>query len=52
MEKDAYGVGAAALAPWETLFPAMNRGVPIDELGELYDVISHGGNQRIAAVGV
>ena len=38
MEKDAYGVGAAALVPWEMLLPDMNRGAAIDELAELSDV--------------
>lgn len=33
MEKNAHGVGAAALAPWETLFPAMNRGGRAETFG-------------------
>ena len=37
-EQQAYGVVAAALMPWHTLFPALNRGIGIDELAEAYDV--------------
>ena len=33
MEKDTYAVGAAALAPWVTLFPAMNRGGRAETFG-------------------
>src|SRR5712692_9461519 len=37
-EEEAYGVGAAALIPWGTFFPALNVGRTIDELTESYDV--------------
>lgn len=37
-EQDAYGVGAAALLPWRAIFPAVNRGMAIDELAEQFEV--------------
>lgn len=37
-EEEAYGVGAAALIPWDTLFPALNARRTIDELAEIYEV--------------
>jgi hypothetical protein len=37
-EEEAYGVGAAALLPWQTFFKAVNVGAKIDDLAETYDV--------------
>ncbi len=37
-EEEAYGVGAAALVPWGTLFPRLNSGSTIDNLAEDYDL--------------
>jgi hypothetical protein len=37
-EEEAYGVGAAALIPWVTLFPALDGGRTFDELAESYEV--------------
>ena len=39
-EHEAYGVGAAALLPWQAIFPAVNRGMAIDELAEQFEVSS------------
>ena len=50
-EKQAYGVGAAALIPWETLFPALDRGVPVHELAETYNVTSELVTYRIKITG-
>lgn len=37
-EEDAYGVGAAALLPWQSFFPMVNRGLTGQELREHFDV--------------
>jgi hypothetical protein len=37
-EEEAYGVGAAALLPWETFFRAINSGRTIDQLAEKHDL--------------
>ena len=37
-EKEAYGIGSAALLPWRTFFPALNAGKSVDELAEIFDV--------------
>lgn len=37
-EAQAYGVGAAALVPWGTLFTALNRGAAVEELADAFDV--------------
>jgi uncharacterized protein DUF955 len=37
-EREAYGIGAAALIPWSEFFPAVNRGKCTDELAESFDV--------------
>lgn len=37
-EAEAYGIGAAALIPWVTLFPELNKGSTIQDLAEAYDV--------------
>ncbi len=50
-EEQAYGVGAAALMPWQTLFPALNRGAAIDELAETYDVTTELVTYRIKITG-
>jgi hypothetical protein len=38
LETEAYGVGAAALLPWEQLYHKLNAGTPIEELAEAFDV--------------
>ena len=37
-EDEAFGVGAAALMPWEAFFRAINGGRTVDELAETYEV--------------
>lgn len=37
-EKEAYGIGSAALLPWQTFLPALKAGKSIEELSEMYDV--------------
>lgn len=37
-EEEAFGVGAAALMPWETFFRAINAGRTIDQLAETYEL--------------
>jgi hypothetical protein len=37
-EEEAYGVGAAALLPWQSFFPALNAGRSVEELAQQYDV--------------
>ena len=37
-EHEACGVGAAALLPWTVFFPAINRGMAVDELAEQFEV--------------
>lgn len=37
-EAEAYGVGAAALLPWQSFFKALNAGQTIEELAELHNV--------------
>ena len=37
-EEEAYGVGAAALIPWVSLFPALDGGRTVDELAESHEV--------------
>jgi len=50
-EQDAYGVGAAALLPWRAIFPAVNRGMAIEELAELFEVSSELISYRINITG-
>lgn len=50
-EREAYGVGAAALMPWETLFSALNRGAAVHELADAYDVTSELVTYRIKITG-
>jgi len=51
IEKEAYGVGAAALVPWDTLFPALNGGASVDDLSEAYDVTTELITYRIKITG-
>ncbi len=37
-EHEAYGVGVAALLPWAAFFPAINRGMAVEELAEQFAV--------------
>jgi hypothetical protein len=37
-EQEAYGVGAAALIPWASFFPALNSGCTVTELAEQFEV--------------
>jgi IrrE N-terminal-like domain len=50
-EQDAYGVGAAALLPWPAIFPAVNKGMAIDELAEKFEVSSELISYRINITG-
>jgi hypothetical protein len=50
-ELEAYGVGAAALLPWAAIFPAVNRGMTIDELAEQFEVSSQLIDYRIKITG-
>jgi hypothetical protein len=50
-EQEAYGVGAAALLPWAAIFPAVNRGMAIDELAEQFEVSSQLVDYRIKITG-
>jgi IrrE N-terminal-like domain len=37
-EEEAYGVGAAALLPWEVFFRAIDSGRTIDQLAETHNL--------------
>jgi hypothetical protein len=37
-EEEAFGVGAAALIPWEPFFRAINAGRTIHQLAEVYEL--------------
>ena len=37
-EEEAFGVGAAALLPWEAFFRAINSGTTINQLAERYEL--------------
>lgn len=37
-ELEAYGVGAAALLPWVTLFHEVNGGATVEDLADMYEV--------------
>jgi Zn-dependent peptidase ImmA (M78 family) len=37
-EREAYGVGSAALLPWGAFFHDLNAGLPVTELAEKYQV--------------
>jgi IrrE N-terminal-like domain len=50
-EEVAYGVGAAALIPWQTLYPAMNAGLSLEELSQRYDVTTQLIEYRIKITG-
>src|SRR6266851_6629624 len=51
-EEEAYGVGAAALLPWQTFFRRVNAGRTIDDLAEDYDVTPHLVGYRIKITGL
>lgn len=50
-ESEAYGVGAAALLPWEPFFQAVNGGRAIEEIAEEYDVSSQLVEYRVKITG-
>lgn len=50
-EKDAYGVGAAALLPWVTFFSAIDSGSTVEKMAEVYDVTPHLIEYRIKVTG-
>ena len=37
-EREAYGVGAAALLPWAAVFPVINQGMTVGEMAEQFQV--------------
>lgn len=37
-EKEAFGIGAAALLPWQMFLPALNAGKSIEQLADIFDV--------------
>ena len=45
--EEAYGIGSAALIPWQTFLPALKAGKSVHELSELYDVTTELINYRI-----
>jgi hypothetical protein len=50
-EDDAYGVGAAALLPWQNFFHAVNSGQTAEELAEHFDVTEDLISYRIKITG-
>jgi hypothetical protein len=50
-EKEAYGIGAAALLPWSTFFAAVNAGRRIEEMAEEYQVTTQLIEYRIKITG-
>lgn len=50
-EAEAYGVGAAALLPWEAFFRGMNLGRTAEELAEEYEVSTQLVEYRIKITG-
>lgn len=50
-EREAYGIGAAALLPWATLFPRLNSGHTVEDLSADYDVTPDLINYRIKVTG-
>jgi len=50
-EEEAFGVGAAALIPWNALFPAINKGATIEELAERYELSDELVRYRIQITG-
>lgn len=50
-EEEAYGVGAAALLPWQAFFKALNVGQTIEELAELHNVAPELVEYRIKITG-
>ena len=50
-EEEAFGVGAAALIPWNALFPAITKGATIEELAERYELSDQLVRYRIQITG-
>jgi len=51
-EQEAYGVGAAALLPWQTFFRGVNNGRTTAQLAEDYDVTTDLITYRIKTTGL
>jgi hypothetical protein len=51
-ESEAYGVGAAALIPWQTFFRGVNDGRTVAELSEYYEVTPELVTYRIKITGL
>ena len=50
-EEEAYGVGAAALIPWETFFKKLDAGNSVNDLAEFYKVTKDLIEYRIKVTG-
>ncbi|MFO0701993.1 ImmA/IrrE family metallo-endopeptidase [Nitrospira sp. BLG_2] len=50
-EKEAYGIGAAALLPWKAFFYALNAGKSVEEMAEIFEVSSDLIQYRIKITG-
>jgi hypothetical protein len=50
-EEEAFGVGAAALIPWEAFFRGINAGRTVDELAETYELSEQLTTYRIKITG-
>lgn len=50
-EKEAYGIGAAALIPWSSFFPLLNSGKTVQELAEHFEVTTKLIEYRIKITG-
>lgn len=50
-EQEAFGVGAAVLLPWRTLFPMLNSGRTADEIAEYFEVTRELSAYRIQICG-
>lgn len=50
-EREAYGIGAAALLPWTTFFSAINTGQSVEEMAEANDVTKQLIQYRIKVTG-
>ena len=50
-EEEAYGIGAAALLPWQPFFTALNGGRTIVELAEQHDLTPYLIEYRIKITG-
>lgn len=51
VEEEAYGVGAAALLPWSTFFHALDKGLDVFQLSDVYDVSQDLVKYRIKVTG-